>query len=149
MTFWIIQWNPSLDSWSISSPRSCIQDIKKSYKNAFEKIGKTYQNSQIWPFSDLSDLEKWPLEWFNQIHLLTVHWYPPCEASCINREKVIEQFVRKLPPSKKEPNLTFSDLLKWPLWWFNQININAVYGYLPKEAIHQKRKKVIGQFLRN
>ena len=73
MTFWIIQWNPSLDSWSISSPRSCIQEIKKSYQNAFEKIGKTYQNSKIWPFSDLSALWKWHLEWFNRIHLLTVH----------------------------------------------------------------------------
>ena len=40
MTFWIIQWNQSLDSWSISSPRSCIQKIKKSYQTVFEKIGK-------------------------------------------------------------------------------------------------------------
>ena len=149
MTFWIIQWNPSLHSWSISSPRSCIQEIKKSYQNAFEKIGKAYQNCQIWPFLDLSDLSKWPLEWFNQIHLLTVHQYPPCEASCINREKVIKQFLRKLPPSKKGAKFDLSDLLKWPLWWFNQINIYTVHGYLPNEAIHQKRKKVIRQFLRN
>ena len=35
-----------------------MQDIKKSYHNAFEKIGKTYQNRQIWPFLDLSDLSK-------------------------------------------------------------------------------------------
>ena len=41
MTFWISQWNPSLDSWSISSQRSCIQEIKKSYQTAFEKIDKT------------------------------------------------------------------------------------------------------------
>ena len=32
MTFWIIQSNPSLDSWSISSPRNCIQKVKKSYQ---------------------------------------------------------------------------------------------------------------------
>ena len=45
-----------------------MQETKKSFQNAIEKIGKTYQNSQIWPFLDLSDIEKWPLEWFNQIH---------------------------------------------------------------------------------
>ena len=31
---------PNYASWSISSPRSCIQEIKKSYQTAFEKIGK-------------------------------------------------------------------------------------------------------------
>ena len=37
--------------------------------------------------SNLSDLEKLPLERFNQIHLLAVHQYPLWEASCRNREQ--------------------------------------------------------------
>ena len=130
-------------SWQLINiiPKKLYTRNKESYQNVFEKIGKTYQNSKILPFSDLSDLEKLPLEWFNQIHLLTVHYYPPCEASCINREKVIKQFWRKLPPSKKGAKFDLSDLLKWPFWWFNQINIYTVHGYLPKEAIHQRKKK--------
>ena len=40
MTFWIIQWNPYLDSWSISSLRRCVQKIKNSYQTVFEKINK-------------------------------------------------------------------------------------------------------------
>ena len=54
-----------------------------------------------------------------------------------------------MPPSKKGAKFDLSDLLKWPLWWFNQINIYTVHGYLPNEAIHLKRKKVIRQFWRN
>ena len=64
MTFWIIQWNPSLDSWSISSPRSCIQEILRK----LSKISKTI--SPIWPFPDLS---KWPLDRFYRFHFFTVH----------------------------------------------------------------------------
>ena len=147
MTFWIIQWNPSLDSWSISSPRSCIQEIKKSYRNVFEKIAKTYQNSQIWPFSDLSDLSKWPLEWFNQIHLLTVHWYPPCEASCINREKVIKQFLRKLLPSKKGAKFDLSGLLKWPKYDDSIKSIFIQYmGTFLRKLYTKKEKKLSGSF---
>ena len=72
--------------------------------------------------------------------------YPPWEASCINREKVIKQFLRKLPPSKKRAKFDLSDLLKWPLGWFNQIHIFTMHWYHPKEATCQKRKKVIKQF---
>ena len=32
--------NPSFDSWSRSSPRGCIQQIKKSYQTDFEKFGQ-------------------------------------------------------------------------------------------------------------
>ena len=113
------------------------------------KLAKSSKNSQIWPFSNLLDLENWPLEWFNRIHLLAVHSYPPWEASCINREKVIKQFLRKLHPSKKRAKFDLSDLSKWPLGWFNQIHIFTMHWYHPKEATCQKRKKVIRQFLRN
>ena len=60
---------------------------KKLYTKNKEKLSarfwsiKKYQNTKIWPFSDLSDLGRIPLEWFNQIHLLAVHQYPPCEAT--------------------------------------------------------------------
>ena len=130
---------------------------KKLYARNKEKLSdrfwvnwqKVAKNSQIWPFSNLLDLEKWPLEWFNRIHLLAVHYYPPWEASCINREKVIKQFLRKLPPSKKGAKFDLSDLSKWPLGWFNQIHIFTMHWYHPKEATCHKRKKVIRQFLRN
>ena len=36
----------------------------------------------------------------------------PSEAPCINREKVIKQYLRKLPPSKKGAKFDLSDLLK-------------------------------------
>ena len=116
MTFWIIQWKPSLDSWSISSQRSCMPEIKKSYQTAFEKIGKKLQKQpnltffkpfgpwkSFWenclqvkkePNFDLSDLSKWHLGWFNQIHIFTMHWYHPKEATCQKRKKVIRQFLR-------------------------------------------------------
>ena len=103
---WTMQWTQSLDSWSISSLGRCIQDTKKSYLTAFERNWQKVANSQIWPFTDLSDLAKWPLERFNQIHFLTVHVYPHWEAPCINVEKYIKQFLW-LSRSKKEPNWPF------------------------------------------
>jgi hypothetical protein len=54
-------------------------------------MGKITKNAK----SDLSDIKIGTLERFNHIHLLTVHWYPPWEASCIHREKVTEQFLNK------------------------------------------------------
>ena len=79
---------------------------------------------------------------------LAVHEYPHWEASCINREKAIKQFLRKLPPSKGA-KFDLSDLSKWPLGWFNQIHIFTMHWYHPKEATCQNRKTVIRQFLRN
>ena len=38
-------------------------------------------------------LQRWPLERFNHIHLLTVHSYTPWEASC----QLHEQFLNKWP----------------------------------------------------
>ena len=43
---------------------------------------------------DLSDLSKWPLGGFNQIHIFTMHRYHPKEATCQKRKKVIRQFLR-------------------------------------------------------
>ena len=62
-TRWLLYGRP----WSISSPKSCMQEIKKSYETTFEEIGKKYQNSKILPFSDLFDFQKWLFEWFNRI----------------------------------------------------------------------------------
>ena len=98
---------------------------------------------------NLLNLEKLPLEWFNQIHLLAVHQHPHWEASWQNREKVIKQFLRKLPPNGKWAKFDLSDLYNWPLGWFNQIHIFTVHWYLPNKAPCQRRKKVIKQFLRN
>ena len=61
-----------------------MQETKKSYQIAFDKIDKSRKQPN----------------------------YPPCEASGINRKKVVKQFLRKLPPSKTEPNFDLSDLLK-------------------------------------
>ena len=56
MTFWIIQWNISLDSWSISSPRSSMPKVKKSYQTVFEKIGRVAKQSNL-TFCDLWTLK--------------------------------------------------------------------------------------------
>ena len=50
---------------------------------------------------DLSDLEKLPLERFNQIQLWVVDYYHLWEDSCQNREKVTDQFLRKLSKVQK------------------------------------------------
>ena len=127
---------------------------KKLYTRNKEKLldrflenwQKVAKNSPIWHFSDLSDLEKLSLEQFNHIHLLTFHYYPPWKASGINREKVIRQFLRKLPLSKKGAKLDISYLEKWPLGWLNQIHIFTVHWYLPRKAVHQKQKKLSHRF---
>ena len=57
-----------------------------------------------WPASakgtkfDLSDLEKWPLERFNQIYLLICDVCHPKEAACQKRKKVTEAFLSLTPP---------------------------------------------------
>ena len=62
--------------------------------------------------SDLSDLEKGPLERFKQTRLLAVHYYPSWEALCQNREKVTEPFWSKWPPSAKRAKFDLTDLEK-------------------------------------
>ena len=68
ITFWIIQ---SDASWSILFPNKLFTTIKNKYPTVSDKIGK---NSQIWTFG--------PVERFNWIHILAVHW----EASFLNRK---------------------------------------------------------------
>ena len=52
----------------------------------------------------------WTLEWFNKIRLSAVLQYPHWEALCQNRENVIKQFLRKLPPSHNWAKFDLSDL---------------------------------------
>ena len=87
----------------------CVGHIKHKEKlrDSFWEYCPKASKYQKLTFFDLSNLEQFPLERFNQIHLLAVHQYPPWKASCQNREKVIQLFLRKLPPSKNKPNLTF------------------------------------------
>ena len=54
-------------------------------------IAKYVKMSQTWPFWPW----QWPLEWFNQIILFTVHCHHPGEASCQNNEKVNKQILNK------------------------------------------------------
>ena len=78
---------------------------------------------------DLSDLEKWPLERFNQIYLLIYDLCHPKEAPC---KKVIEAFLRLTPPPPPCPcelfcNLTFlaSTARGPPFIWFRE-----TWGYI-------------------
>ena len=50
VTFWIIQSNSSLDSWSISSPRSCIPKIKNKFSDQFWENCQKVTKYPIWPF---------------------------------------------------------------------------------------------------
>ena len=105
MTFRIIQSNSSLDSWSISSPRSCIQENKEKGIGPF--VRQFPKNSKIWPFSDLWEIERWPLERFNQTRLLAVHWYPPWQAICLNRNNLPNCVWSICRQVNNEPILTF------------------------------------------
>ena len=61
-------------SWQLINiiPNTLYAKNKEKLPDCFEHIAEKYQNSPIWPFSDLSDIEKLPLERFNQI-VLAVH----------------------------------------------------------------------------
>ena len=63
-----------------------LSDLENYLLNYSIKNEKKYQN---FTFSDLSDLNKLPLERFNQIYLLAVHHHLPRKVSCQNRENVI------------------------------------------------------------
>ena len=62
----------------------------KSYQTVFDK---KIQNVAKYQNLTFSDLEKLPLERFNQIHLLAVHQYPHGEASCLRAKVIIYQSV--------------------------------------------------------
>ena len=81
MTFRVIQSNSYFDSSLVFSLGSFKQFLRKLPPSA-----------QLAKF-DLSDLSKWPLGRFNQIHIYTVHWYLPKEAPRQKkRQKVIWPF---------------------------------------------------------
>ena len=67
-----------------------------------EKVAKQFWSK--WPPSakrakfDVSELEKWSLERFNQIYLSICDLCHPKEAPCQKREKVTEAFPRLTPP---------------------------------------------------
>ena len=47
-------------SWQLINiiPNKLYAKNKEKLPDCFEKIAEKYQNNQIWPFSDLSDIEK-------------------------------------------------------------------------------------------
>ena len=91
-----------------------------------------YQNWRKVENFDLSDLDKLPLEQFNQTQLWLVDKYHPWEGTCQNREIVTDQFLRKCSKVQKGHNF---DLLT-----FNKA--------IPKEASCKQREKVTEAFLR-
>ena len=99
-------------SWqfiNIIPKKLCTKNKEKLSNRFWENWQKVAKQPNL-TFFNLSNLEKWPLEWFNQIHLLAVHQHPPWEASWQNREKVITQFFRKLPPNGKWAKFDLADL---------------------------------------
>ena len=83
---------------------------------------KWVKMSQTWPFWPW----QWPLEWFNQILLFTVCCHHTGEASCQNRGNITQQSLNKCQNWRKVANLDLSDLEKWPLERFNQIQLWVV-----------------------
>ena len=105
------------------------------------KVTKTILNK--WTISvkigvanlDLFDLEKWPLERFNQILFWVVDQYHPWEGSGQNREKFTDQFLRKCSKVQKRAQFLplknlYSDSTKSFLWY--------VVNVIPKKP--KKRK---------
>ena len=91
---------------------------------------------------------QWPLEWFNKTLLFPVYCHHPGEASCQNREKVTEHILNKWTISGKigeVANLDLSELEKWHLERFNQIQLWVVNWYHPWEGSCQNREKVTVQ----
>ena len=132
---------PDLSYLGNDLSNNSIKSISWQLTNIIPKKLYTKKIKKSWPFF-------WPLERFNQTHLLAVHQHPHWEASCQNREKIIREsvFWENCRQSKKSAKFDLSDLYKWPLGWFNQI---TVHWYLPKEASCQTSKNVIRPFLRN
>ena len=137
-------------SWQLINiiPKNlCTKNTEKLSNRFWENWQKVAKQPNL-TFFYFSNLDKWPLEWVNQIHLLAVHLHPPWEASCQNREKVIKQFFEKIASKWQMGQI-------WPFWPFKltfrmiQPNPHLVHWYLPDKAPCQRRKKVIKQFLRN
>ena len=79
-----------------------MQEIKKIYRTAFEKIGKKVAKQ---PSLTLFGPFKMTFRAIQSNPSFDSSFVPSLEASCINRENVIKQFLRKLPPSKKRSQI--------------------------------------------
>ena len=146
--FWDISWNRSQrskldlsdlenDLYNQSTPLKFENSTRITSEKPYEaihlgstsilriNIQKYVKMSQTGPFCPWQG----PLEWFNQILFFTFHHHHPGEASCQTREKVTEQILNKWTISVKigeVSNLDLSDLEKWPLERFNQIQLWVV-----------------------
>ena len=72
---------------------------------------------------------KWPLDGFNQIHLITVHYYQPGKVPYQNKEQVMEQILSKWTicvKMGKNGKLRSSRPWKWPVERLSQIHLQAV-----------------------
>ena len=99
-------------SWKLINiiPKKLCTKNKEKLSNLFWENWQKVSKQPNLTFFDLSNFQKLPLEWFNQIHLLAVHQHPPWEASWQNREKVIKVF-EKIASKWKMGQI-------WPLWPF-------------------------------
>ena len=87
-------------------------------------IEKYVKMSQTWPFWPW----QWPLEWFNQILLFTVHCHHPGEASCQNKEKITKPILNKWTINVKlEKSAKFRPLRPWKIT-FRAIQSNPALG---------------------
>ena len=134
-------------SWQLINiiPKKLCTKNKEKLSNRFWENWQKVAKPQNLTFFNLSNLEKWPLEWFNQIHLLAVHQHPPWEASWTSYQTVFEKIASKCKMGQIWPF--------WPLkFTFRMITPNPyVYSTLvpSKGSSMPKMKKVIRPFLRN
>ena len=104
----------SMDPYTVANviTNSCLANwlnlwfnVTTTTKNKEKLSNRVWENWQkVVKPPNLTFFGPWKMtfiEWFNKIHLLAVHQHPPWEASWQNKEKVIKQFLRKLPPSGK------------------------------------------------
>ena len=123
MTFRAIQPNQSFDSSLVKyTPweASCLNRDK-----VIKYVLRKFPPSEKWAKFDLSDLQKWHLARFNQIHIFTVHWYHPKESVNHKRIIVINRFWEIILLSEKLTPTTDHDdgrisIRKAPLpfgWW--------------------------------
>ena len=91
-------------SWqliNIIPKKLCTKNKEKLSNRFWENWAKSSKTAKFDLFLTFRTLKK---------KILAVHQHPPWEASWQNREKVIEQFLRKLPPNGKWAKFDLSDL---------------------------------------
>ena len=115
--FWPWQWPLEWFNQILLFTVCCHHPGEASCQNRGEITYRFWINGQVSKLAnlDLSDLEKWPLERFNQIQIWVVHQYHPWEGSCQNREKVTDQFLRKCSKVQKGHNFDHLTFKKEPL----------------------------------